>query len=493
MKKVINIKKLLLLYLFLFSVKLVSSQEGEAVHFLFDKFSISPAYAGYNQNIESFLNYEQKWVGIAGSPQTQSLNFNAPYKEKIGYGLTVKNKQAGNFKHFEITPAYAYKLELSEILFLSFGINAVFYKNQIEISKVHSQGFDPQLQNANSLKSTSFDAGAGIVANYGRLSSGITVPYLLAGKSKYSNTDLNYQKYRSWTAFASYPVVAQRIFYFDPTFIVRAGGEKITSNFHWTTSLLFRYKRKMWVGASIETGNRAGISMGGAISDKIILNYNYNLGFTGIAGASAGTHNFTLGFLIKRNTKRIEPTIFTVKETVTQLETNNEKIEDLTAQIDLIRKQSNKILNKHKIEIEKLNKNIDSLNALTGNKNKNLYKAPEKWEKPIILSNIKFGKNSDKLFSSSFSEINKIVYYMIQNPKAKVQITGYTDNQGSSSYNQYLSENRAKAIAAYMRRRGTDPARITSKGKGGENPIGNNNTKEGREKNKRIEIRYNIP
>jgi OOP family OmpA-OmpF porin len=70
----------------------------------------------------------------------------------------------------------------------------------------------------------------------------------------------------------------------------------------------------------------------------------------------------------------------------------------------------------------------------------------------------------------------------------KVKITGHTDNIGSNEYNIGLSQRRAEAVAEYLKSLGVDPAKLEVKGEGKARPMFDNRTKEGRQKNRRVEV-----
>ncbi|SAI68199.1 outer membrane protein A [Bordetella ansorpii] len=65
---------------------------------------------------------------------------------------------------------------------------------------------------------------------------------------------------------------------------------------------------------------------------------------------------------------------------------------------------------------------------------------------------------------------------------------GHTDSIGSDAYNQKLSERRAASVKSYLVSKGIDPNRIYTEGKGEKQPVASNSTREGRAKNRRVEI-----
>ena len=70
----------------------------------------------------------------------------------------------------------------------------------------------------------------------------------------------------------------------------------------------------------------------------------------------------------------------------------------------------------------------------------------------------------------------------------KIKITGHTDNVGSPDYNMKLSLRRAEAVRDYLISIGVDPSKLEVKGEGMTKPVADNSTKEGRAKNRRVEV-----
>lgn len=106
-----------------------------------------------------------------------------------------------------------------------------------------------------------------------------------------------------------------------------------------------------------------------------------------------------------------------------------------------------------------------------------------------ILQNIFFDVDKYDLKDKSVTELQKILRFLKENPSVKVEISGHTDNSGSPSYNVQLSEKRAQSVNNYLIERGIAPERLRTKGYGSDQPIADNTTEEGRQKNRRIEFK----
>lgn len=105
------------------------------------------------------------------------------------------------------------------------------------------------------------------------------------------------------------------------------------------------------------------------------------------------------------------------------------------------------------------------------------------------LSNIFYEVDSWELKKESIAELNNLVTLLNLNQDVVVEIGGYTDSTGSDEYNQVLSEKRALSVVDYLISKGIAPSRLTHKGYGNADPIGDNVTSEGRRLNRRTEAK----
>jgi outer membrane protein OmpA-like peptidoglycan-associated protein/tetratricopeptide (TPR) repeat protein len=120
---------------------------------------------------------------------------------------------------------------------------------------------------------------------------------------------------------------------------------------------------------------------------------------------------------------------------------------------------------------------------------KNIPLQPIELNASIVLNNIFFDVNKFDLKPESQIELDKIVQLLNDNPTVRIQISGYTDNQGKPNDNLVLSNNRAKTVVSYLINKKISPSRLSFKGFGETQPIGDNKTEVGRSKNRRTELK----
>ncbi len=106
----------------------------------------------------------------------------------------------------------------------------------------------------------------------------------------------------------------------------------------------------------------------------------------------------------------------------------------------------------------------------------------------FVLRGIHFKTNSAELEISSFEDLKRLLEYLKNNPDLNLLIEGHTDNVGSDAYNMKLSRNRANTVANYFIENGISIQRLRTLGRGELLALFDNETEEGREKNRRVEF-----
>ena len=118
----------------------------------------------------------------------------------------------------------------------------------------------------------------------------------------------------------------------------------------------------------------------------------------------------------------------------------------------------------------------------------NIALSPVKKGEVFIVKNLHFATNKTRILSRSEEALQDLYMYLARNPKVRIRIVGHTDNVGKDAANQKLSDGRANAVKEDLIERGITPERIEAEGRGESQPIDTNDTEEGRQNNRRVEI-----
>lgn len=118
----------------------------------------------------------------------------------------------------------------------------------------------------------------------------------------------------------------------------------------------------------------------------------------------------------------------------------------------------------------------------------NIALSPIKKGEVFIVHNLHFATNKTRILSRSEQALNDLYMYLARNPQIHIKIVGHTDNVGKDAANQKLSDGRANAVMKDLIERGIAPERIQAEGRGESQPIDTNDTEEGRQNNRRVEI-----
>jgi len=136
--------------------------------------------------------------------------------------------------------------------------------------------------------------------------------------------------------------------------------------------------------------------------------------------------------------------------------------------------------------------NVLDIPALKGNQfYKNPFKVDIQFEAPksFVLDNCTFESGKATLKPEAYGVLDDLVEYLKRKEDERIEIGGHTDNVGKAEANMILSTNRANTVRAYLLTKGIDPDRLYSKGYGMTVPIAENDDEEGRQMNRRTEVK----
>jgi len=107
----------------------------------------------------------------------------------------------------------------------------------------------------------------------------------------------------------------------------------------------------------------------------------------------------------------------------------------------------------------------------------------------IVLNNIYFETGKALVKADYSTDLDKLIQFLNDNPTTRLEIQGHTDNTGNVNVNNKLSQARAESVVKYLNLKGISSNRLTAKGYGQTMPITTNSTEEGRQKNRRVEMK----
>lgn len=424
-------------------------------NYIFNKVAASPAYAGYNGNIESFVNYSKYWSGISGAPRFTGLNFHLPAFYQGGIMASLSDYQTGNFSFLNVDLAYAQHFELSNDIKFGFALRPEYYRNQIELSQIKSQGSDPKLSTVSSLQTGFFDIGAGAVFSYKNyIHGGFSARAMSAKSGKYQNTDLVYSQ------SSTYDFNLNGEYQIDKYFEARLSYYTIfkpKENVKFTHQIagMISYKRKVLGALIFRTRGHIGITAGGIISDNILLSYNYGFSFSDIEAVSGGSHNIALGFLIKRNTINQVTDVFPVSEQQQLLIENEDELKALRRETEKVKRHLNRVVSSYDRRFSELEEeDIIKDRSRSGNR-KNL-----NFEEPLSLPTIAFAEHGGRLLACSQSDLNRLVNMMVRDARMILRITVQVRNIGTERVSYELARRRTRSIKDYLKTKGVNTRRV---------------------------------
>lgn len=107
----------------------------------------------------------------------------------------------------------------------------------------------------------------------------------------------------------------------------------------------------------------------------------------------------------------------------------------------------------------------------------------------FVLERLEFAPYKTDIRDKNNADLKLLLNAMKENPKLKLEVGGYTDNSGRVEANESISAARAKSVYSYLINAGISKSRLTYKGYGPKHPRHSNKTREGRDKNRRIEVK----
>ncbi len=294
-----------------------AQQDAQYTQYMFNTLSVNPAYAGSRGQFSAAALYRSQWVGLAGAPESFTLNLHSPIREsKVGYGLSVINDNIGEgtVQETDIDAVVSYSLDVSENAKLSFGLKVGGSILNLDFSQLRN--FDSEAIDGNNIDNQfSPNFGLGVYYHSKKFYAGLSAPNILETEyfdNQNSTGGVNFLARERINLYliTGYVFDLNNNFKFKPAALLKAvGGAPLQVD----VSANFLFNDKFMFGAAYRWDAAVSGLLGFQISDQMMLGLAYDRETTALGGTqfNDGSFEVFLRFeLVKSFEKLVSPRFF---------------------------------------------------------------------------------------------------------------------------------------------------------------------------------------
>jgi len=504
---------------------------------------INPASLSSKTENELTIMLKEQWASFEGAPSTQSISYNHLNHHKFKRGINVVNDVTGPISMLNATISGSYILPSKGKNSLALGGSAsimqyIFDNNQITLEDdgvldpIINGGVDKVLGNSFTASVYYFNSDYFV---------GLSVPNIIGSSLDISENNSNNKLENHYYLNGGINFDLKNKYKVKPSVLIKKIG---ATPVQFDVNMRTIYDDFIWGGVTYRTGDAVALLMGLNYTNYNFA-YSYDITTSSIRIPSAGSHGllFTYKFKSKRNDRDKDgiydeeddcpkiPGLLALKGCPDQdkdgiKDSEDECPEEFGLKINkgCPDKDSDGVVDKKDEcpEVPGLPKfkgcpdtdgdglqdayddcptergpiqnhgcpkgasNVDTVYIsvtdtvyITINNDTDLKK---------VFKDVKFELDEYRLTAESILVLSEVSNYLDEKDVLNIQITGHTDSQATDEYNMELSENRVKAVQNYLVSKGISKSRVKIDWKGETEPIATNNTEEGREKNRRVEL-----
>jgi type IX secretion system PorP/SprF family membrane protein len=486
--------------------------------YVFNKILINPAFTGIDNEYRIFGFYRTQWASLPGRPVTTGATAEGSFwNDRVGAGINITDDRTGIFDQTNICFDYAQKIKLAKDHQLSIGIQGAALVNRIDFTGVQVKDLSDPRVGMGKLVKTVFDMNVGVGYKWKNLLLGFCVPNLLQPNAAYAtpgNSYSNYEYVRHLCAYAGYRItMLHEKFNITPCVLLRT---TFANTPQLDASATIDYNSIVFAGGGYRSDFGATVLGGVNILKMFTISYAYDFTTQPVLSGQVGsTQEITAGFHIGSNylsKKKAEQAMAKARQIAEALQKSNDSLSmqlksseiasDSVAQMDEAKKEAYNELKRRDDSLQAENRKLQAavMPAITANQQRKTNPAPfsprasavaaddETAGQTFRLDRIYFKRYQYELLPPSKEQMDTLVNFLKHYLKVRIIINGYTDARGTDELNANLSELRAKSVADYLIANGVDPSRIAYQGYGKSNPIDDNDTDQGRQRNRRVEF-----
>lgn len=453
-------------------------------------YSVNPASAGTDGSLSMALTHRQQWIGVTGAPASGSFNLHSPFGKNNAAGMQVRYDSYGLMYRVGAKATYVYNLKVANEHIIGFGLSAGFSQSAVNYTAVRTQDYsDDLVLEGERVAGFAMDADFGINYRWKGLQVGIASLQLIQTRGNfYLENDAvgQFNLTRHFVANVNYEIQPAPDWTMTPVVLTQFTA---VSPFTVEGMLYTEWDKKIYVGLGYRRNAGLLTSIGCKIADQLSAGYSYEMGFSGIAGQSRGTHEIMIGFTFNGGGNK------KVIELERKMEETNQRVSDLETTVEEMNKELDNVLENMKGDLEELKKNEDENKAKIQDLEKRIETLENKKQELSPASNedvmdnlLYFQHGKSVLDAASQDRLDEMIQVMKKDGKVRIKIKGHTDNTGSNDANEKLSLERAEKVKSYFVKAGIPSGRVQTVGAGSSEPLYPNDTQENKDRNRRVEV-----
>ncbi len=301
-------RSLLFSFLYLSIVTCYGQQAMQFSQYMFNKYQMNPAYAGFDFSLNVTGVYRSQWNEFATAPTTQSINAHLPlYFLNGAMGISVSNEQLGYFNNTMGTVSYNYVYESSIGLF-SAGLKAGFMQSTLNGSALRSPDGEYEGQTFNHNDPTLSEisqSGVGVIYGAGVyfigdfFEGGLSITELPSQRISLNDTKVELAPYLNFY-FESGIYINDELT-LTPTLLVRTDFVEVQTDL----SLVAKLSGNIFGGIGLRgynstTIDAAVILAGWRFNEHYTLSYGYDIGLSSLRGSHEGSHEILLNYNLNK-------------------------------------------------------------------------------------------------------------------------------------------------------------------------------------------------
>lgn len=270
-------------------------QDAQYTQYMYNTFSVNPAYAGSREVLSISALHRSQWVGRDGAPNTQTLSVHGPSSDKVGLGLSIVHDEIGNNtnQNTYIDAAFSYTLKTSNNNKLSFGLKAGGHLLNLDFNNLRNfSAGGTAITDSDLYKKFTPNFGAGLYYHNDQFYAGLSIPNFLQTEhfdSADGNDNLVSVDRMTWYLISGYVFEMSSALKFKPAFLLKAtSGAPLQADI----SANFLLNDKFSMGAAYRWDAALSALFGFQMTPEFMLGLAYDSDISELGGTKFNNGSF---------------------------------------------------------------------------------------------------------------------------------------------------------------------------------------------------------